>query len=113
MTPFEQFKALYPRREAWKDAFKAWSQVDGDRHLDAILSALAWQVPMYRKREPHHVPLPASYLRGERWTDENPQADRAAHIEAERTEQRAWAERRNAIPDLAAERERLAKSKAS
>lgn len=70
MDGFDQFKALYPRREAWKDARKAWGQVDGDRHLEAILAALAWQVPEMLQREKVFRPLPASWLRGERWTDQ-------------------------------------------
>jgi hypothetical protein len=72
MSGFEWFKGIYPRREAWKDAEKAWKQINGDLHQAAIAAALEWQVPMFLKRERHHVPLPATYLRGERWTDENP-----------------------------------------
>lgn len=75
---FSEFYARYPRREARKDAEKAWKQVNGDAHFDAILAALAWQAPLYLKREREHRPLPATYLRGERWTDEPPEADRAA-----------------------------------
>jgi hypothetical protein len=70
---FEQFYAAYPRRAARKDAEKAWRQVDGAKYLPAILAALAWQ----RESEQWQrgfIPLPASYLRGERWTDENPAA---------------------------------------
>lgn len=69
---FDQFYAKYFRRDARKDAEKAWRQVNGDAHLTEILAALEWQVPMYMARERHHRPMPATYLRGERWTDEKP-----------------------------------------
>jgi len=75
MTGFEQVWATYPRREAKKDALKAWGQVQGDRHVDAILTALAWQTQSDSWRR-GFVPLPASYLRGERWMDENPTLQR-------------------------------------
>jgi hypothetical protein len=74
MTGFDQFWAVYPRHEARKDAEKAWRQVDGDRHLDTILAALRWQAPEYLSRERRFRPLPATYLRGERWLDERPAA---------------------------------------
>ncbi len=67
---FDAFWSRYPRREARKDALKAWGQVRGDRFLGEILEALDWQVPRWTDRR--YVPLPATYLRGERWTDERP-----------------------------------------
>lgn len=67
---FGIFWANYPRREAKKDALKAWAQVHGDQHLDRILDALIWQAPQWTERQ--YTPLPASYLRGERWEDEPP-----------------------------------------
>lgn len=73
-SKFDMFYAKYPRKEARKDALKAWTQIDGDEHYDAIMAALDWQAPLWRKREVQHRPLPATYLRGERWTDERPDA---------------------------------------
>ena len=67
---FETFWAQYPRREAKKDAKKAWQQVNGKQHLGAILTALGWQAQKWD--DPRYIPLPASYLRGERWEDEPP-----------------------------------------
>ena len=65
---FAQFWALYPRHEAKKDAFKAWGQLKPDSALLARilenLKARTW--PNLQK----HIPLPATYLRGYRWTDE-------------------------------------------
>ena len=104
MTPFEQFYASYPRREARKDAEKAWKAVNGDKYIDAILAALQWQVPEYLSRERHYRPLPATYLRGERWTDENPNVV-SVLVRTVQTEQetqraaamKAAADRQNAI----------------
>lgn len=78
MTGFDQFYSRYPRREARKDAEKAWRQGKCDDHLDVILAALDWQVPFLLQRDRQYRPLPASWLRGERWMDENPAAEREA-----------------------------------
>jgi hypothetical protein len=67
---FSKFYAVYPRKKARKDAEKAWRDIDGDRHADAILKALEWQVAELLTRQPEHRPYPASWLRGERWLDE-------------------------------------------
>lgn len=72
---FSQFWALYPRREAKKDARKAWEQLrPSDAVVTEILTALAWQVekPQWLKDNGQYIPLPASWIRGERWTDEKP-----------------------------------------
>ena len=70
---FDAFWAAYPRHDARKDALKAWATLSPSPDLQAeILSALAWQcdLPDWRKHGGQFVPLPATYLRGERWTDE-------------------------------------------
>lgn len=71
---FQAFWDRYPRREAKKDATKAWGQVvKDDPEIEAqIHAALDWQVPMLLEREVQYRPLPATWLRGERWTDEKP-----------------------------------------
>ena len=78
---FARIWAVYPRREARKDALKAWGQVDGERHVDAILEALAWQTQSDSWQR-GYVPYLATYLRGERWTDERPEspAERESRI---------------------------------
>lgn len=69
---FARFWAAYPRREAKKDAYKAWRQLQPSTATqDAILAALGWQVHANEwDARPQYCPLPASYLRAERWTDE-------------------------------------------
>jgi hypothetical protein len=66
---FTSFWAVYPKRHAKKDAMKAWGQLRPSAELQAaIMDALAWQIPGWTDLT--YAPLPASYIRGERWTDE-------------------------------------------
>ena len=68
-----RFWAKYPKRQARQDAWKAWQQLDPDADLiEEILTALEWQVEQvdWIKDDGQYCPLPATYLRGERWTDE-------------------------------------------
>jgi hypothetical protein len=86
---FAEFWKSYPRREAKKVAFKVWLKLKPDAELlDRILTALEWQreKPQWTKDGGQYVPLPASWLNGERWTDEPP------HIEqpVDRTSWSDW-----------------------
>ena len=66
---FAAFWAAYPKRQARKDALKAWGQLRPSAEVQqAILDALQWQVPAWPDLA--YAPLPATYLRGDRWTDE-------------------------------------------
>tara|TARA_R110000824_G_scaffold18615_2_gene73409 strand:- start:109 stop:405 length:297 start_codon:yes stop_codon:yes gene_type:complete len=66
---FAEFWSTYPKRQARKDALKAWRQLRPSAEVQqAILVALAWQIPSWSDLA--YAPLPATYLRGERWTDE-------------------------------------------
>ena len=67
------FYTLYPRHEARKDAMKAWAKMSEADKLAAVTAIADWrQVWREQGREIHHTPLPASWLNGERWTDEIP-----------------------------------------
>ena len=69
------FWSAYPKRQSKKDARAAWADLEPDVELVArILAALAWQVKAYRwdSDKYDYCPLPASWLRAERWTDELP-----------------------------------------
>ena len=67
-----RFWECYPRREAKLDARKAWAQLQPDASLvDTIIQALGWQRQTDGWRR-GFVPLPASYLRGRRFEDEQP-----------------------------------------
>lgn len=70
---FQAFYARYPLKKARKDAEKAWTQVKPTPETEeAIHAALDWQIPYWQSMEWYTPPYPASYLRGERWTDEQP-----------------------------------------
>lgn len=68
---FEEFYRMYPRKVARKDAQKAWATLTReDREL--ALEALPNHIRVWdaEGRGKEFVPYPASWIRGERWTDE-------------------------------------------
>lgn len=70
---FEEFWLLYPRKEARKDAAKAWQQCVIDSALVDIFSSLVdWRRVWAGRTDSRYTPLAASWLRGERWSDEIP-----------------------------------------
>ncbi len=69
---FDTFYALFARHEARKDALKAWGQMPPGDHLDAIIAAAAWRRILLARHAEGYCPLPASWLRGERYRDELP-----------------------------------------
>lgn len=80
---FESFWTLYPRREAKKDAMKAWGQMTFAHQPMAIEALVGWR-RVWAHRETHYIPLAASWLRGERYFDELPPSVKvtaAAHQE--------------------------------
>ena len=65
--------AIWPRKEAKKDAEKAWRQKVTTLEIDAeVHDALGIWVPIFEERDPQYRPLLASWLRGERWNDQPP-----------------------------------------
>ena len=67
-TPgFDAWYAVYPRKQARGDAFKAWEQVEGEEIADEILSKTK-RYPF--SKEKMYIPLPATFLRAWRWEDE-------------------------------------------
>lgn len=80
---FQAFWALYPKKAARLDAYKAWCQKAPSPDVQAQIGrALSWQVTQddWTKSGGCFVPLPASYLRGERWTDERRNGDRRTGV---------------------------------
>jgi hypothetical protein len=76
-TQWLRFWNAYEKRSSKKDARKAWAELNPSPALvDTICTALAWQFqqPDWCKANRAYAPLPATYLRGERWTDEPPTA---------------------------------------
>ena len=67
------FYTLYPRHEARKDALKAWARMSEADRLAAVTAIADWrQVWRAQGRDSTVIPYPATWLRGERWTDEIP-----------------------------------------
>lgn len=76
---FMAFYRLYPRHVARADAYKAWRQVTVNAKPptdpSCIMAALTQQLPFLtyeatRDPEQNYCPLPATWLRAERWDDE-------------------------------------------
>ena len=70
---FDRFWAAYPRREAKKDARAAWHKLNPDADtVAAMLSAIAAKAASddWQREGGRFIPLPATWLRGERWTDD-------------------------------------------
>lgn len=70
---FAAFWSAYPRRVARKDALKTWHQTADVRPpMDELLEALeqAKRSAQWQEAGGRYVPYPATWLRGERWTDE-------------------------------------------
>jgi hypothetical protein len=85
---FDRFWAVFPRKEAKKDARVAWNKLAPPPSLvDRMLAALAWQAisEQWTKEGGQFIPLPASWLRGERWTDEQPQAIQRGPVVSQKT----------------------------
>jgi hypothetical protein len=95
---FTDFWALYPKRIARKDAERAWDKIDASEHAALLLALVAWRRVWRQRDDDQYIPYPASWLRGERWTDELPAEytrSHASHVPAKLPE----AERRGEMPE--------------
>lgn len=81
---FDSFWVLYPKKNAKLDARKAWRAIAPELYVDIIIATAAWRLVWLKRDEMQYVPLPASWLRGERWEDELPNDGQrpaaAAHV---------------------------------
>ncbi len=75
---FQTFYTIFPRREARKDALKAWGQLSPGDQLRAIVAIASWR-RVFLDRGLQFTPLAATWLRGERWEDELPQEHQSNH----------------------------------
>jgi hypothetical protein len=68
---FEDFWAVWPKREARKAAVRAWEKLNAQSRMAAFV-ALPAHVERWRKeaRSRNHIPHPGTWLNGERWEDE-------------------------------------------
>lgn len=84
---FADFWLLYPKREAKKDALKAWSRLTAAQQIAALVGLVVWRRIWIERDEMQYVPFPATWLRGERWEDEPPadslKTAHASHLPAQ------------------------------
>jgi hypothetical protein len=69
---FDDFWLLYPRRIAKKEAARAWSKVRPDDRSAALVALVNWRRVWASRGDDQFTPYPATWLNGERWTDELP-----------------------------------------
>ncbi len=68
---FMTFWLVYPRKAARAAAWKAWRAVGAEGRAAEIMAAIVAQTDAdFRFREESKIPHAASWLNGERWTDE-------------------------------------------
>lgn len=68
---FERFWSLYPRRQNKKGAFKTWVKNNLIKIVDKIESHLMNRIENeWRGRDIKYIPLPTTFLNGERWNDD-------------------------------------------
>lgn len=68
---FDDFWCLYPKKMARKDAMKAWQQLSEADRMAAMVAIVDWR-RVWMARDIQYAPHAATWLRGERWTDELP-----------------------------------------
>lgn len=71
---FDDFWAIYPRKDAKKAAIKAWKKLKPKDELQqTIIADIRRRIEgEWKDKERQFILLPASYLNGERWKDEHP-----------------------------------------
>jgi hypothetical protein len=67
---FDSFWSAYPRKEGKGQAKRAWAGALRKAPPDVVMAGLAAQLPSLAARERQYIPLPATWLNGERWGDE-------------------------------------------
>lgn len=80
VSTFDLFWTAYPRKTGKQNALKVWTKAKfGQDTLDAILTALLWQTKHddWTRENGRYIPMPETYLRGERWKDEPQTAGKA------------------------------------
>lgn len=70
--PFEIFWEAYPRKVAKVAARKAWRAVPAKIGMDDLMELTRRFADHVIGKDPEHIAHPATWLNGERWTDELP-----------------------------------------
>lgn len=74
-TEFEEFYQAYPRHEGKGAAREKYKIARRKADHEAILAGARRAAAAYSEREKRFIPLPATWLHQERWTDEIPAAN--------------------------------------
>ena len=79
---FTHFWQLYPRKVGKGAAEKAWKVAAKKAGPEVIIHGLTEQLPVFATKEREFIPHPATWLRQERWSDEDesPVATRMAFL---------------------------------
>jgi hypothetical protein len=67
---FLEFKAIYPRKKDFPKAEKIWKRQGLDKIADQILFHVKQSIAKDKSWKEGYIPLPTTYLNGQRWTDE-------------------------------------------
>lgn len=91
---FEAWYTAYPRKEARGSAVKAYRTARKKTDAATLLQAVRVQTPKLRASGDKFVPLPASWLNGERWLDEGVVAPDPSRPETMPPVEESWMRRR-------------------
>jgi len=78
-SSFDTFWAAYPKKQGKGAAIKAWGKIRKPAEtLALIMAALEWQrtSDQWRKDGGQYIPMPSTYINGQRWLDERVAAPR-------------------------------------
>jgi DNA-binding Lrp family transcriptional regulator len=70
---FDEFWAVYPKKDAKQAAIKAWNKLKPDDELkQTIINSVRRNIDgKWKDSERRYIPNPANYLNGARWEDES------------------------------------------
>lgn len=112
MIDFDSFWKVYPRKISKAAARKAWLAKNGSKPpIDEIIAAVEKQSESEQWRNAKFIPHPATWLNGERWSDEPEPANRLTPA-APATQRESWQIEQD-IKRLETEKRRLNDSETS
>lgn len=74
-TGFERFWRAYPKKVGRDAALRRWREKKCESIREAVLTALARQLPWLTREEGRYTPNPETWLNQGRWKDEPPQVE--------------------------------------
>lgn len=68
---FDDFWSVYPRKQKRKEAQVAWRRIHPSLHQAVLSGVERWKrSDQWNRDGGQYIPMPTSFLNGERWTDE-------------------------------------------